>query len=61
MKITIGLPGLLPRAEADVPFFFNQCGGRNKNAIGRMLDGHEWNDGPMARAGYCRLAAALTP
>jgi len=35
---------------ADVLFFFKQWGGRNKKAPGRVLDGREWNEGPMVRA-----------
>jgi protein gp37 len=37
-------------AEANVPFFFKQWGGRNKKATGRMLDGRTHDEYPVALA-----------
>jgi protein gp37 len=33
-------------AEAGVPFFFKQWGGRTPKAGGRLLDGQTWDDLP---------------
>lgn len=33
-------------AQAGVPFFFKQWGGRNKKAAGRILEGRTWDDMP---------------
>jgi protein gp37 len=33
-------------AEAEVPFFFKQWGGRNKKKAGRALDGRTWDEMP---------------
>jgi len=35
-------------ARAGVPFFFKQWGGRNKKATGRVLQGREWSEMPLA-------------
>jgi protein gp37 len=37
-------------AEAGVPFFFKQWGGRNKKATGRILDGQTYDEYPVALA-----------
>jgi protein gp37 len=35
-------------AEAGVPFFFKQWGGKNKKKTGRMLDGRTWDEMPKS-------------
>jgi protein gp37 len=34
--------------DAGVPFFFKQWGGRSPKAAGRLLEGREWNEFPLA-------------
>lgn len=34
--------------DAGVPFFFKQWGGRSPKAAGRLLEGREWNEFPVA-------------
>jgi protein gp37 len=34
--------------DAEVPFFFKQWGGRSPKAAGRLLEGREWNEFPLA-------------
>ncbi|RZB13566.1 DUF5131 family protein, partial [Streptomyces sp. F001] len=36
--------------EADVPFFFKQWGGRTPKAGGRLLEGQQWDQLPLAAA-----------
>jgi len=38
-------------ADAAVPFFFKQWGGKRKHLTGRVLDGRTWDEMPLAHAG----------
>lgn len=38
-------------ADAEVPFFFKQWGGRTSKALGRDLDGKIWDEMPQAKFG----------
>ena len=44
--------------DQEVPFFFKQWGGRYSKAGGRILDGRQWSQMPIARSKSMRVGSA---